>query len=215
MDDLFDRIAGLRLGAKLGILALIVGLIAGGYWYFIYSDMTDEARQSGQVIDQLTTEKNSYLARKKEYQGFRLEVTQLLDEQKELLRVLPKKDDIEQFIENVNAQVELAGLSKVASVRDAAVPEQIYLRIPIKMSVTGSYHQINRFFRSLVVPDANEKKRIVNITDLQLASPGASGGGADLTKAIGDNTLKADFVASTFQFLDKAAAPAAATGAPR
>jgi type IV pilus assembly protein PilO len=191
----------------------MVGLIAGGYWYFVYSDMTAEQEQNGKIVEQLNKEKTSYELRKKEYQAFRLEVSTLLDEQKELLRVLPKKDDIEQFIENVNAQVELAGLSKVSSVRDAAVPEQIYVRIPVKMSVTGSYHQINRFFKSLVVPEGAEKKRIVNITDLQLASSTAAQGTAEIGKVTGDNVLMADFVASTFQFLDRP--PPAPAGAPK
>jgi Tfp pilus assembly protein PilO len=81
------------------------------------------------------------------------------------------------------------------------------------MSVTGSYHQINRFFKSLVVPEGAEKKRIVNITDLQLASSTAAQGTAEIGKVTGDNVLKADFVASTFQFLDRP--PPAPAGAPK
>ena len=87
----------------------------------------------------------------------------LLEEQKELLRVLPKADDIEQFIENVQAQIELSGLSKVESVREAAQPVEMYVKIPIKMSLIGTYHQINRFFKQV-----GELKRIVNIEDLSL-----------------------------------------------
>ena len=39
----------------------------------------------------------------------------------------------------------------------------MYVKIPIKMSLTGTYHQINHFFKQV-----GELKRIVNIEDLAL-----------------------------------------------
>src|SRR5581483_1751901 len=125
--------------------------------------MVDEKEQLIAQGEKLDKEKKEYEKRKVEYLAFRNEVNALLEEQKELLRVLPKKDDIEQFIESVQAQIELAGLSKVASVREAAMPVEMYVKIPIKMSLTGSYHQINHFFKQI-----GDLKRIVNIEDLSL-----------------------------------------------
>jgi type IV pilus assembly protein PilO len=74
----------------------------------------------------------------------------------------------------------------------------MYVRIPIRMSLVGSYHQINRFFRNI-----GELKRIVTISDLHLSSSEgqAAAGGASA------RSLKAEFVAQTFQFQDKPAAP--------
>jgi type IV pilus assembly protein PilO len=204
MSDFFDRIAALRPLAKFGIVLGILAVVCGGYWYFFYSDMIDESTQIENQTKQASDERDAYALRKKEYQAFRLEVTALLDEQKELLRQLPKTDDIEQFIENMNAQVELSGLAKVSSVRDSAVPEEMYKRIPVKMSLTGGYHQINRFFKNV-----GELKRIVTIADLQL-SPSVSGNqkpGQPLETGL----LKADFTAQTFQFIDRPGAKPAAT----
>jgi type IV pilus assembly protein PilO len=209
MGALFDRILGLRPIGKVGLLLGALALVAGGYWYFWYSDMQDESAQLDGVILKAQDERSAYTARQKEYKAFRNEVAQLLDEQKELLRVLPKRDDIEQFIESVNAQVELSGLQKVSSVREPAVPEEMYLRIPIRMSLTGTYHQINRFFKNV-----GALKRIVTIADLKLAPPASQGGGAgNQANAVADGTLKADFVAQTFQFVDKPVRPAAGAAA--
>ena len=115
--------------------------------------------------------------------------------------MLPKRDDIEQFIENVQAQIELAGLSKVSSVREAAQPVEMYVKIPIRMSLLGTYHQINRFFKNV-----GDLKRIVNIEDLQLA-PSTEG-----NTPTNVNQLKANFVATTFQFVDKGRAGPAKSG---
>ena len=192
MQNFFDRIAALQTSAKLGIIVGLVALMAGGYWYFFYSDMQDELRQLEEQQTKLTKEKKEYEKRKQEYLAFRNEVNALLEEQKELLRVLPKKDDIEQFIENVQAQIELSGLSKVESVREAAQPVEMYVKIPIKMSLTGTYHQINRFFKQV-----GELKRIVNIEDLSL-DPVSIGVTPEQ-----QNQLKANFTATTFMFTDK------------
>jgi type IV pilus assembly protein PilO len=93
----------------------------------------------------------------------------------------------------VQAQIELSGLSKVSSVREAAQPVEMYVKIPIRMSLTGTYHQVNHFFKQI-----GELKRIVNIEDLSL-DPVTQGTALDQT-----NALKANFVATTFMFTDKA-----------
>jgi type IV pilus assembly protein PilO len=201
MQNFFDRVAALQLGAKLGIIVGIVVLLTGGYWYFLYSDMQDEMRQLEDQQAKLEKEKHDYEKRKQEYLAFRNEVSALLEEQKELLRVLPKADDIEQFIENVQAQIEISGLSKVESVRGPAVPVEMYVKIPIKMSLVGSYHQINRFFKQV-----GDLKRIVNIEDLSL-DPVSIGVGPE-----SPNPLKANFTATTFMFTDKGAGAHQKTG---
>jgi type IV pilus assembly protein PilO len=194
MQAFFDKFAALGLPIKLGIVVGIIVLLTGGYYYFFYSDMLDEQAQLEKDRNRLEKEKKDYEKRKQEYLAFRNEVNALLEEQKELLRVLPKKDDIEQFIENVQAQIELSGLSKVASVREAAQPVEMYVKIPIRMSLTGSYHQVNHFFKQI-----GELKRIVNIEDLSLDPV------TPQTPLDQVNQLKANFVATTFMFTDKGA----------
>jgi type IV pilus assembly protein PilO len=203
MQALFDRLAAVPMLIKVGVLAGILGVVGGGYWYFFYSDMQDEMEQLQKQGQKLEKERAEYEKRKQEYLAFRNEVNQLLDEQKELVRVLPKSDDIEQFIENVQAQVELTGLQKVATIRDSAQPVDMYIKIPIRMSLNGTYHQINHFFKNV-----GELKRIVNIEDLVL-SPSTDA--KDMNQGV---TLNARFIATTFMFRDngRQAGPVKPTG---
>ncbi len=202
MQNLFDRLAAVSTAAKLGVLLAVLGLIGGGYYYFFYSDLVDERAELLRQADKLDKERKDYEKRKSEYLAFRNEVNALLDEQKELLRVLPKHDDIEQFIESVQSQIELSGLSKVSSVREPPAPVDMYVKIPIKMSLVGTYHQINRFFKNV-----GDLKRIVNIEDLQLAPLNETAANSLTTPTL----LKANFIATTFQFQEKSAKP----GAPK
>lgn len=195
MQALFDRLAATPLIAKIGALLGVVALLGGGYWYFFYADLEEEEAQDLRRTAELDKEKKEYEKRKLEFLAYKNEVNQLREEQKELLQVLPKNDDIEQFIENVQAQVELAALQKVSSTREGAIPMELYKKIPIRMSAVGSYHQINQFFKAI-----GELKRIVNIEDLQLQP---SGDNKDPTKVL----LKASFVATTFQYVDRKGGP--------
>jgi type IV pilus assembly protein PilO len=201
MGNLLERIASTPLVAKIGILLAVIALMLGGYYYFYYSEQLDEKDQLVGEASKLEKEKKEYEKRKQEYLAFRNEVNALLEQQKDQLRVLPKRDDIEQFIESVQAQIELSGLSKVSSVREAAQPVEMYLKIPIRMSLAGTYHQINRFFKNV-----GDLKRIVNIEDLQLSPSTDANGPANV------NLLKANFVATTFQFVDKGRAGPAKSG---
>jgi type IV pilus assembly protein PilO len=202
MQSLFDRLAAISVAIKVGVLIGAVALLGGGYWYFFYGDMLDEMDQLAAQTEKLEKEKKEYEKRKQEYLAFRNEVNALLEEQKELLRVLPKSDDIEQFIDQVQSQIELAGLTKVQSVREAAQPVEMYVKIPVRMSLTGTYHQINLFFKQV-----GDLKRIVNIEDLTLLPAPENTG--SLTQP---TLLNAKFLATTFMFQDKGHRPGAPKG---
>jgi type IV pilus assembly protein PilO len=202
MQELFDKLAAYPIANKVAALLGVLALLCGGYWYFFYSDLGDDELRTLGHKGELEKEKSEYETRKREYLAFANERNQLLEEQKSLLQALPKADDIEQFIESVQAQVELSGLQKVSSTRGGAIPMDLYTKIPITMTAVGGYHQINSFFKAI-----GELKRIVNIEDLQLTPA------AELRDSTGKVPLKASFTATTFQYLEKkgAAGPTTTT----
>lgn len=206
MERFLEQLAALPALSRLGILLGALLLVGAGYYQFFYSDLVDERARLASDIVRLEGEKHGHERRKRQYLAYRKEVDVLAEEQKELLRALPKKDDIEQFIEGINAQVEVAGLSRVASVRDPATTEEMYLRIPIKMSLVGTYHQINRFFKNV-----GELRRIVAISDLQLKRMESN---TPPLAAEATVLLRADFVALTFQYVEGGAPKAAPGGKP-
>ena len=198
MQDFFNKLTAVPLRVKVGAVVGAIVLLCAGYWYFFYSDMMEEKRQLAEEAERLGKERKDYEKRKKELQQFLKERDDLLREQQDLLRVLPKEDEIEQFIEGVQGQIELTGLSKVASFREPPQPQDIYVRIPIRMSLIGTYHQINRFFRNV-----GELKRIVNIEDLTMVP--FSEGSSQIVNPNAPQLLKASFVAATFRFVERRA----------
>jgi Tfp pilus assembly protein PilO len=95
-------------------------LLGGAYYALYYTDLVDEQAQQEEVLKKAKAELSQYQKRRDKRKAYLNEVHQLADEQRELLRMLPHSDDIEQFIESMNAQVEASGLTKGASVRETA-----------------------------------------------------------------------------------------------
>ena len=167
---------------------VFISLFAGVLFYFVfYSDLVDKEAKLGERIKTLQTEKVDYENKKRRYLAFRGEVSKLLEKQKELTKVLPTKSEIHSLLQSIHAQGELAGLNILTFAPQPEQRLQYYAKIPVQLIITGSFHQISKFFYSV-----GKLKRIVNIQDLTLK--GQPGNGES-------PLLKASFLASTFRFL--------------
>jgi len=174
-----------KVAATLGVIVLIVAAY-GGLFYLDLQDQIGGAKARGA---QLQTEKSTYEARKREYQAYRTELTQLQQEQRDLLKALPKKAEIPTFLSNLQEQAELAGLEIVSLAIDAENPMELYIRIPVRIEVRGTYHTVTKFFKNL-----SELPRIVNVERLSLSIERAEHSGSP--------KLRARFVAVTFRYRD-------------
>ena len=200
LADQIERFSKAPLKHKfLGLL--LVTLLFGAVFYFVfYSDMESKISGLDTQINMLRQEVASYEDKKQKYMAFRAEVNKLLEEQKELVKVLPTEAEIPSFLQSLHAQAELAGLNILTFQPGGEQAQNFYAKIPVEMSISGTYHQINKFFYSV-----GQLKRIVNIQDLTL------GGAKELEQGI---MLQAKFAASTFRFLAPVAPPPGKGGKP-
>ena len=141
----------------------------------------------------MTEERTGYERRKVEYLAYRNELVQLQEEQRELLRVLPKRDEIASFLASIQEQGELSGLEVVSFNVENEVPEDLYIKIPVRMEVRGGFHAVTKFFKSI-----SELRRIVTVEDLILVPE------RDLRDESAPTRLKARFVAATYRYQDPA-----------
>ena len=84
----------------------------------------------------------------------------------EALTQLPEKKDIEELLSQLSDVGKKSGLeiSKVTPGGEAA--EGFYSRIPISMAVSGNYNEVAMFLQEIA-----NLRRIVNVSDLKLATP--------------------------------------------
>jgi type IV pilus assembly protein PilO len=193
MNELIGKILKLKPIAKVGLtvgLMLVVGLI---YNVMFYTDLSDQIKGARSTQETLKTERASYEKRKVEYLAYRNELIQLQEEQRELLKALPKKAEIPALLSGIQDQAELAGVEVITLSMDAELPEELYVRIPIRAEVTGGYHAVTKFFKNM-----SELRRIVNVENLSLSPMRQQGDDGRAAPRI-----KAKFVAFTFRYPDK------------
>lgn len=198
MQELIRKLLKLSPAKKVGVTVGVILLIGLLDYQFFYGDTSTDITSARAHAAELADELAGYQRRKSEYLGYRTELTQLLAEQRELLRALPKRAEIPTFLANVQEQAELSTLEVLSVEIGQESPLDLYVKIPVKMEVRGTYHQISRFFRNV-----GELPRIVNIENLSLG-PDQSKAGTVSDGGAAPPKLRAKFVAATFRFNEQA-----------
>jgi type IV pilus assembly protein PilO len=198
MQELLRKLLKLSPPKKIGVTVGVILLFAVVDYQFFYGDTAMRIASARAHHAELADELASYQKRRGEYLGYRTELKQLQDEQRDLLRALPKRAEIPTFLANVQEQAELASLEVLSVEIGQESLADLYVKIPVKMEVRGTYHQITRFFRNV-----GELPRIVNVENLSLNPDREKSGAIDLSATA--PKLRAKFVAATFRFNEKAA----------
>jgi type IV pilus assembly protein PilO len=191
MNDLVTKLMRLKAPLKVAVTAGVLALFGVVYYFLFYTDLAADIASATQGQAQLKQEKESYEKRKKEYVAYREELKKLQEEQRELLKALPKKAEIPTFISNIQEQAELSGLEVINIKIENEVPEELYIKIPVGMEVRGGYHAMTKFFKNV-----SDLRRIVNIENLVITVEGKP-------EDLGPPKLRARFIAATFRYVEK------------
>jgi type IV pilus assembly protein PilO len=178
--------------------------VAAMYNFMFLSDLEDEIKAAQGQQTALVAEKASYEKRRAEYLAYRNELTKLQEEQREVLKILPRKSEISTFLSSIQEQAEVSGVEIENLTPDAEVPEDLYVRIPVKIEVVGTYHSITKFFKNI-----SDLQRIVNLENVVLLLQNSAA--VDSESAPARARLKGKFVAVTYKFAE---APGAAGSGP-
>jgi len=192
MDEIIDKVLKApplqRWG---GLAAALVILTILNFVLMVRPELATLESQAAQqrVLDSQLQEKSEIAQNLNER---RREMDVLQQKLDEALAELPEAADLDELLAQLNKIGRKSGL-EISAVEPA--PEesaQIYVKIPIKMALTGNYHEIAMFLQSLA-----NLRRIVNVNNIQLGSP---------TLKSEKVVLNSSFVATTFRFLDPKAA---------
>jgi len=117
---------------------------------------------------------------------------QKLEDLKQILPTEPETGDLLKWIKNLTDQ---SNLTLKFFAPEALRTVEFYKEFPIRMSVTGGYHDLGLFFDRI-----SKYSRIINV----------AGANIDAISGSGDTTIKADFTATTFIYNEAADAGAGA-----
>ncbi|MBW8458351.1 MAG: type 4a pilus biogenesis protein PilO [Thiobacillus sp.] len=172
------------LPTKLVALALLsVALVIAGWWFDWRGGM-----ETLEVAKQKETELRSVFTTKKN-QAINLEAytKQLADIEQAfgaLLKQLPNKQEMDALITDVNQAGLGRGLQFDLFRPDAETISEFYAETPIRVKVTGGYHDVAAF-----VSDVSKLSRIVTLQDIAM-------------EPAKDGVLNMDAIVKTYRYLD-------------
>lgn len=161
--DYAAELASKPLGVKLGILGGVIAVLGFFYWQFMYSTLADESRKLATERKKLVKQEKQLKKREKDWIEL-LQKKEVLDEQLKKNRItLPASSELPAFFMHLQKQAAAAGVSVVSwkRVKESAV--ESYVRVPVTISLTGTFYQINNYFRLLSQTD-----RIISVSGLTL-----------------------------------------------
>lgn len=171
------------------ILIIVVCLIAGGAGIFL------DTKKQLEVLEK--SEKKELSLRttfdQKQSKAANLEAySQQLEEMKQsfgaLLRQLPDKTEIESLLTDISQTGIASGLEIEYFKPEGLSPKEFYAEFPIKLRVTGRYHEFGKFVSGVAA-----LPRIVTMRDIKIKKP------KDATGVL----LEMEVTAVTYQYLDE------------
>ena len=184
----FKKIGTASTPVKAVVIAIICIIVAGlGVWLDTMKqlDVLEKAKKEEQTLRITFDKKQSKAANLDAY-------AQQLEEMKSsfgaLLRQLPNKTEIESLLTDISQTGIASGLEIDFFKPEGLSPKEFYAEFPIKLRVTGRYHQFGRFVSGVAA-----LPRIVTMRDITIKHP-------EKTTGV---RLEMEVTAVTYQYLDE------------
>jgi type IV pilus assembly protein PilO len=190
MDKYLDQFIKASPGVKFGGLAVVIALMTAANFFMLIQPTEEDIKRQMTERRKLDLE----LAEKSEIAQNLNERRREMDvlEQKlaEALTELPEKKDVEELLAQINDIGKKSGLeiSLVQPDREYVGGGEFFARIPIRMTVSGNYHEIAMFLQEMA-----NMRRIVNVNNINLGQP---------TLKNEKVVLQSSFLATTFRFVE-------------
>jgi type IV pilus assembly protein PilO len=191
--------------AKIAATVGIVVLTAGAYWFVFYSDVAAKIegaeRQKKAFHDELVQEQQAEAS----YFADRDELALREQRARELNKLLPPDAQEDAFLSSVQQASNAAGIDLKGYAPLEEIGQTFYAKIPMRIEMTGKFHQIAKF-----AYDLGKVDRIINVEDIELVEP----------RIVGDEViLRAKCLATAFHAIKpkentRAAAAGAASQTP-
>jgi type IV pilus assembly protein PilO len=163
-------LAKLPLPAKIGVGAGVVAVVLFAYWFIFYSDVASRIegaeRQRRGLGDELVKQKQA----QETYLADRAELALREQRARELNKVLPPEAQEDAFLSSVQQASNAAGIDLKGYAPLDEVTKDFYAKVPMKLEMTGKFHQIAKFAYELGKMD-----RIINVENIELTTPTVQG----------------------------------------
>lgn len=195
MNPKIEKILRLPRYKRILILLGLVLVVVAGFVYGLYLPQQaelDAIRQETAALEAKVQEGRRIAA---DLPKFKAEYEKMQEQLKLALTELPDSKEIPTLLTGIATRARDNGLSVLRFKPGNEVPKGFYADVPVELKLSGSFHEFAMFFASV-----GNMSRIVNISNLNMGNPKQEGRRTELS---------VDCLATTFRFLEEAAAPPA------
>lgn len=189
------QLAAKPVGVQIAILCGVLVVLGGLYYQLSYSTGEEDLVSADRAYKNLEKKQTALKVRETEWKKL-LKAKTELDKTINTNQVsLPKDADLNSFVDHLQGQAAVAGVSFKSWSRNNEIAAGSYVKVPIAVQVVGNFHQILKYF--FLLGEKETTTRIITVEDFRL-TPDTSGGPDDIF-------LKASFRATAFRQADGAA----------
>jgi type IV pilus assembly protein PilO len=183
-----SSLARLPAIAKFGIGFGLLALVAIAYFVVFYGDLAGSIKaaqgKERNLREDLAEKRKNEFA----YQKDLAELTDRQQRARELEKILPKNTEDAAFLSSLQSVANVSGVTLAGWTPSKEAAEQYYARIPMKLELTGRYHQVAKFFHGV-----GQLDRIINMENISIT---------DAKVKDDEVTVKVSVLATAFRALD-------------
>ena len=179
------------LAFRVAVIVIVFLVVLGlGIYWFIVQDKAPQLERIQQEEEQLRITFESKQRKAANYDAYKTQLAQIEQSFGTMLRQLPGETEIPSLIVDISQTGLAAGLQEKLFVPQPEVPRDFYAEKPIKIRLTGGYHEIGNFVSGIAA-----LPRIVTLHNINITRE-------DSTTF--DN-LSIEVTAKTYRYLDEEA----------
>lgn len=149
--------------AKVGVGALFAFLIGVLYFVVFYSDVDTDLTNAKKSERALRAQLAEAEKSREEYQKDADEKARREQQAREQKKILPDDPEMPAFLATIQDVATVSGVNLTSWSPTEQVPEEFYAKVPMKLTLSGKFHQVVKFFHGV-----GQQDRIINVEDIRI-----------------------------------------------
>ena len=176
---------------RIAVIVVVFILVTGlGIYFTIIKDKAPLLERAQNEEQELRLAFENKQRKAANYDAYKAQLTQIEQSFGTMLRQLPGETEIPSLIVDISQTGLAAGLQEKLFVPQAEIPRDFYAEKPIKIRLTGGYHEIGSFVSGIAA-----LPRIVTLHDINITRENKDG----------FDNLSMEVTAKTYRYLDEEA----------
>ncbi|HVM94063.1 MAG TPA: type 4a pilus biogenesis protein PilO [Terriglobales bacterium] len=156
------ELTGVKL---LGTLVLGAAVVTGGLYYTVFKTQRDENAAAQTKLESKERENRELEAYRPKLADIERQLASLKQQLEIERRIVPDEKEVDNFMRMVGGEARKAGIEVRRYTAKPYNSKEFYTEVPFELEFDGPYYSMLGFFDRLT-----KVERIVNVTNLQLAS---------------------------------------------